>query len=68
MYLPGVRYDRIMEAFGGHAEHVTDPADLRPALERALGAGRSSCLNVAVDPAAIWPIPTAGRASSLMGY
>lgn len=68
MYLPGVRYDRIMEAFGGHAEHVTDPNDLRPALERAFAAGRSACLNVAVDPAAIWPIPTAGRASSLMGY
>jgi thiamine pyrophosphate-dependent acetolactate synthase large subunit-like protein len=68
MYLPGVRYDRMMEAFGGHAEHVTDPERLRPALDRALAAGRSACLNVAVDPAAVWPIPTAGRASALMGY
>lgn len=67
-YLPGVRYDRIMEAFGGHAEHVSDPAELRPALERALAAGRSTCLNVAVDPNAIWPIPKAGSANALMGY
>jgi thiamine pyrophosphate-dependent acetolactate synthase large subunit-like protein len=68
MYLPGVRYDRMMEAFGGHAEHITDPAAVRPAVERALAADRSTCLNVAVDPAAVWPIPTGGRASSLMGY
>jgi thiamine pyrophosphate-dependent acetolactate synthase large subunit-like protein len=68
MYLPGVRYDRMMEAFGGHAQHITDPNDVRPAVERALRADRSTCLNVAVDPSAIWPIPTAGRASSLMGY
>jgi thiamine pyrophosphate-dependent acetolactate synthase large subunit-like protein len=67
-YLPGVRYDKIIEAFGGHAEHVTDPNELRPALERALAAGRSACINVATDPAAIWPVPTVGRASSLMGY
>ena len=68
MYLPGVRYDKIIEAFGGHAAHITDPNDVRPAVERALAADRSSCLNVAVDPTAIWPIPTAGRASALMGY
>ncbi len=68
MYLPGVRYDKIMEAFGGHAQHITDPAEVRPAVERALAADRSTCLNVAVDPAAIWPIPTAGRANALMGY
>jgi thiamine pyrophosphate-dependent acetolactate synthase large subunit-like protein len=68
MYLPGVRYDTMMKAFGGHAEHITDPDVVRPAVERALTADRSTCLNVAVDPAAIWPIPTAGRASSLMGY
>lgn len=68
MYQPGVRYDRIMEAFGGHAEHVEDPADLRPALERAL-ANAPACVNVRVDPHAIWPIPRAGRgANALMGY
>ena len=32
----GVRYDRVMEAFGGHGEHVETPDQLRPAMERAL--------------------------------
>lgn len=68
MYRPGIRYDRMMEAFGGYGEHVERPEELRPALERAFAAGRSACIDVMVDPAAIWPIPTAGRASSLMGY
>ena len=68
MYAPGVRYDRIIEAFGGHGEHVERPDEIRPALERAFASGRAACINVRVDPAAIWPIPTAGRPSALMGY
>lgn len=68
MYQPGIRYDRLGEAFGAHGEHVETPDDLAPALRRALAAGRSAVVNVRVDPAAVWPIPTAGRASSLMGY
>lgn len=68
MYQPGARYDRVMEAFGGHAEHVEDPADLRAALERSL-ANAPALINVRVDPNAIWPIPRAGRgANALMGY
>jgi thiamine pyrophosphate-dependent acetolactate synthase large subunit-like protein len=63
------RYDLIAEAFGGHAEHVERPEEIRPALERAFGSGRASIINVAVDPEAIWPLPRPGRsASSLMGY
>src|SRR5439155_1258929 len=31
------RYDLMVEALGGHGEWVERPADLRPALERALG-------------------------------
>jgi oxalyl-CoA decarboxylase len=45
-----IRYDRMMEAFGGHAEHVTTAKELRPALDRALGSGRTSLVNVVVDP------------------
>lgn len=67
-YTPGVRYDLFGQAFGAHAEQVETPDELMPALKRSLDAGRSAVVNVVVDPAAVWPIPSAGRASSLMGY
>ena len=54
------RYDRLTEAFGGHAEHVERPAELRPALERALGAGRPAVVNVALDPEAMAGHPYRG--------
>jgi acetolactate synthase-1/2/3 large subunit len=50
--LPMTRYDRMVEALGGKGLHVTDPAQLRPALERALGSGEVYCINVELDPAA----------------
>jgi oxalyl-CoA decarboxylase len=68
MYTPSARYDRVMEAFGGYAEHVEKPEEVGPAVQRALASGRAALIDASVDPAAIWPIPTAGRASSLMGY
>ena len=39
MYVPEARYDKVMDAFGGHAEHVERPEEIGPALQRAL-AGR----------------------------
>ncbi|HEX8280245.1 MAG TPA: thiamine pyrophosphate-dependent enzyme, partial [Chthoniobacterales bacterium] len=51
-FLPGLRYERIVEIFGGHAEHITDAAEIRGAVERALASGVVSCLNVTVDPQA----------------
>ncbi|MFU8773666.1 MAG: thiamine pyrophosphate-binding protein, partial [Anaerolineales bacterium] len=45
-----VRYDRLVEGFGGHGEFVQKPDQLKPALERALGAGKPACVNVMVDP------------------
>ena len=68
MYRPGIRYDKIIEAFGGHGENVETPNEVRPAIERAFASGTSACINVRVDPQAIFPVPTSGRASSLMGY
>lgn len=47
---PAVRYDKMMEGFGGYAEYVEAPAQLQPALERAFAAGRPALLNVVVDP------------------
>src|SRR6266850_941148 len=50
--LPFTRYDRMVEALGGKGIHVTEPGQLRPALERALGSGEVYCINVVLDPAA----------------
>jgi acetolactate synthase-1/2/3 large subunit len=40
------RYDRVVEALGGHGEYVERPDQIRPALERALGAGKPALVNI----------------------
>ena len=55
MFQPGIRYEKIMEAFGGYAECVEHPEQLRGALERAVKSGSPACLNVKVDPDAPYP-------------
>ena len=50
--LPFTRFERMVEALGGKGLHVTEPGQLRPALERALGSGEVYCINVVLDPAA----------------
>ena len=52
---PGTRYDRMVEALGGHGELVERPAELRPALERAFAAGRPALVNVLTDPSVVYP-------------
>jgi acetolactate synthase-1/2/3 large subunit len=47
------RYDLLCEVFGGHAEHVERPADIVPALERALASGEPAIVNVMLDPDAM---------------
>ncbi|HWP66812.1 MAG TPA: thiamine pyrophosphate-binding protein [Candidatus Limnocylindria bacterium] len=47
--LPDLRYDRMFEAIGCHAEHVAQPGEIRGALERALGAGKAAMVNVLGD-------------------
>ncbi len=47
--LTPLRYDRIVEAMGGHGEYVTRPFEIRPALERARASGKPACVNVMVD-------------------
>lgn len=51
--LPELRYDKMFEAIGCHAELVQNPADIRPALTRACRAaekGQTAVVNVLVDP------------------
>ena len=52
---PGTRYDRVVEALGGHAELVERPEELRPALSRAFEAGRPALVNVLTDPSVAYP-------------
>jgi thiamine pyrophosphate-dependent acetolactate synthase large subunit-like protein len=55
MFQPGIHYEAITGAFGGHAEYVERPEELKPALERAAASGKASCINVKLDPLAPYP-------------
>ncbi|MGI9430737.1 MAG: thiamine pyrophosphate-dependent enzyme, partial [Myxococcota bacterium] len=46
------RYDKIAEMVDGHSEHVEQPEEIRPALERALAADRVAVVHVRIDPKA----------------
>ncbi|MBI2525460.1 MAG: thiamine pyrophosphate-binding protein [Candidatus Rokubacteria bacterium] len=43
------RYDQVAAALGGYGALVDDPADLEPALARAIGSGAPACINVLID-------------------
>ena len=43
------RYDKVAEGFGAHGEHVTDPAEVMPAVQRALAAHRPALVNVMIE-------------------
>jgi len=51
--LAPTRYDKIVEAMGGHGEHVDHPDELEPALKRAFASGKPACINVSLDPKGI---------------
>ena len=40
------RYDKVVEALGGHGEHVTEPGDIQGALRRAFESGKPALVNV----------------------
>lgn len=44
-------YDEITKVLGGYGETVTEPEQIRPALERAFASGLPACLNVLTEPA-----------------
>lgn len=49
---PAPDYPKFIEAYGGHGEHVDDPDELRPALERAVDicrSGRQALVSVHVS-------------------
>jgi acetolactate synthase I/II/III large subunit len=59
--LAPTRYDLIVKAMGGWGENVTDPAQIKPALRRAVESNTVACVNVMLDPQA--PVT-----SGAMGY
>ena len=42
------RYDRIVEAMGGHGEYCERPEEIRPALERSFASGKPALINVKI--------------------
>jgi len=46
--LDHTRYDEVVEGLGGHGEHVTQLAELKPALERAFDSGEPALVNVEI--------------------
>jgi acetolactate synthase-1/2/3 large subunit len=42
------RYDRMVEALGGHGEYVERAEDIRPAIERAMASGKPALVNVKI--------------------
>lgn len=57
---PGLRYDEIVAALGGAGELVTKPADIGPAIDRAMASGVPYLVNVLTDPEAAYPRSTTG--------
>jgi acetolactate synthase-1/2/3 large subunit len=53
--LLSAHYEKMIEMVGGHAERVEHPAEIRPALERALAAPGPALVHVLVDPKALRP-------------
>ncbi|MDQ3916356.1 MAG: acetolactate synthase [Actinomycetota bacterium] len=52
---PGIRYDKVMEAFGGRGFLVEAPDELAPALKAALDCGEPALVNVLTDPGIPYP-------------
>jgi acetolactate synthase-1/2/3 large subunit len=42
------RYDKVVEALGGHGEHVTEPENIAPAIARAFASGKPALVNVEI--------------------
>ncbi len=51
----GTRYDKVVEALGGHGELVDKPEDVKPAIYRAFESGLPSLVNVLTDPDVVYP-------------
>ena len=46
--LAETRYDKVVEALGGHGEYCERPEEIRPALERSFASGLPALINVKI--------------------
>ncbi len=53
--LGDVHYDKFAQMLGGYGEEVSDPSQIRPALERARESGKPALINVWIDQNAFAP-------------
>jgi oxalyl-CoA decarboxylase len=52
VFVKGARYDKLMEAFGGVGVNATTPAELRKAMEDAIGSRQPTLINAVIDETA----------------
>jgi acetolactate synthase-1/2/3 large subunit len=52
---PETPYEQVAEALGCEGVMVSEPGQLRPALERAFESGRPTLVNVITDPEVVYP-------------
>lgn len=52
---PECRYDEVVAALGGHGEFVTTADGIVPAMQRAFDSGLPALVNIATDPADMYP-------------
>ena len=53
--LSNIRYDKIFAEMGCHTEFVTEPQQIKPALERSFNSGKTSVLNIIPDDTILPP-------------
>ena len=52
MFVPGARYDKMIEGFGGVGVNATTPDELKQAVDAAMASGRPTLINAVIDPKA----------------
>jgi oxalyl-CoA decarboxylase len=52
VFVPGARYDMMMQAFGGAGVNVTTPDGLSRAVNEAMDSGKPTLVNAVIDPQA----------------
>ncbi len=52
VFVKNSRYDKMMQAFGGVGVNVTNPDELKRAVNKAMDSGQPTLINAVIDPAA----------------